>query len=151
MPIQIELPGKPVPKGRPRFTVISGHAAPYTPRETRRYEDRLKQAAAIAMIGKSLLAGPVAMRVAVNLEPPASWSRKKRDYACRGLILPCVRPDLDNFGKLALDGCNGIVFKDDGQVADLILTKRYATKASLVVIVEMIADEEFQSDIHVTG
>jgi len=35
------------------------------------------------------------------------------------------RPDIDNLAKSVIDGLNNIAFKDDGQIADLHITKHY--------------------------
>ena len=35
------------------------------------------------------------------------------------------RPDIDNLAKSVIDGLNTIAFKDDGQIADLRITKHY--------------------------
>lgn len=35
------------------------------------------------------------------------------------------RPDIDNLAKSIIDGLNTIAFKDDGQIADLHITKHY--------------------------
>ena len=40
--------------------------------------------------------------------------------------------------KAAIDGCNKIVFKDDSQITDLIITKRYGHSPSLIIIVDEI-------------
>lgn len=137
-PVTILLPGAPVPKGRPRFRVVNGHASPYTPTKTRKYEERVKQAARIAMIGRSVLTGPVRVRITVNIEVPQSKPKWWRQCALEGLIRPHVQPDIDNYAKCAIDGCNKIVFKNDGQISDLLCMKRYAAEPSLVVTVDEV-------------
>ena len=42
------------------------------------------------------------------------------------------------YAKAAIDACNKIVFKDDSQITDLIITKRYAETARLVIVVDRI-------------
>ena len=139
MSIRIVVDGTPVAKGRPRFSIIDGHASTYTDKKTRAYEARISQYARIAMIGlKRLDEGPVTMKVMVSLIPPASWSGKKRLKAVTDVIRPVSRPDADNYAKAAIDACNKIVFKDDSQITDLIVTKRYAETARLVIVVDKI-------------
>ena len=54
--------------------------------------------------------------------------RQKRTAAClSGEIWPCKRPDADNMLKAVLDGCNGVVWKDDCQVVQLYATKVYGS------------------------
>ena len=141
--VKIVVPGVPVVKGRARFRCVDGVPMPYTPRETRQYEDRIKGRAALAMQGRAKLAGPVSIRVMVSVTPPASWSKKKRMLAVQGTVLPAVRPDLDNYLKAAMDACNKIVFADDGQITDMIVTKRYAADPSLVLtMAEIVLEKE---------
>ena len=136
MPVRIVVDGTPVAKARARFTVINGHPSPYTDKKTRQYEDRVKQAARIAMMGLHTgYEGALAVKVMVTLIPPVSWSKKKRAAAVEGIVHPTSRPDADNYAKTALDACNAIVFKDDAQITDLIVTKRYGHSASLVIVV----------------
>jgi len=57
---------------------------------------------------------------------PTSWSRRKRDEALSGALHATGRPDVDNCSKLALDALNGIIWKDDAQVCQLNIVRRYA-------------------------
>lgn len=134
MAIRIVVEGTPVAKGRPRFSIIAGHVNAYTDGKTRKYEDRIKQAARIVMIGRAPLEGALAVKVMVTLIPPVSWSKKKRQEAVEGSRRPAVRPDADNYAKAAIDACNKIVFNDDAQITDLIITKRYGHSASLIIV-----------------
>lgn len=128
--ISISVSGVPVPKGRPRMT--RGGIA-YTPAHTRKYEDVVKLAAGQAMDGKIPLDCPLRVRVIAFLPVPQSWSGKRQREALAGIILPVSRPDCDNYGKLALDACNGIVFRDDSLVVELSIAKRYAEKPRLEI------------------
>lgn len=38
---------------------------------------------------------------------------------------PCKKPDLDNIAKIILDSLNGIAYKDDSQVVELNISKKY--------------------------
>ena len=139
MSIQIVVEGTPVAKGRPRFSIIAGHVNAYTDKKTRDYEARISQAARIAMIGfQTGFEGALAVKIMVTLIPPVSWSKKKRLAAVTDAIRPVTRPDVDNYAKAAIDACNKIVFRDDSQITDLIITKRYGHSASLVIIVDSV-------------
>ncbi len=84
------VPGRPVPKGRPRFK--NGHA--YTPKKTREYEDLV----AYHSLHKqgSFPEGPVRVTLSFHTKSKA---------------------DLDNLIKSVLDGVQlAGVFKDDRQV-----------------------------------
>jgi len=133
MPIVIELPGAPVPKGRPRMT---RHGRAYTPAKTRRYEQSLAQAGQAAMSGKQPIDGPIQVSVVAFFEPPTSWPRWKKmlvDKSQSG-VQHTVKPDADNLAK-TIDGLNGIVWVDDAQITELIVRKRYSTWPRLTVTV----------------
>lgn len=123
------IPGAPVAKGRPRFTAqnaqnASGRA--YTPKRTRTYE---ADVASLARAVLGLLAPcntAVQMTLVCFVPIPASWAEEKKARARAGLIYPTGKPDLDNFEKAITDGCNGIVFKDDSQICDVVKSKRYS-------------------------
>lgn len=134
--ITFTVDGPPIAKGRPRFTTRGGFARSYTPEKTRAYEDLIRCAALEAMDGRPLLRGTLAMTVTAYIAIPKALSRAKRALAIDGYLKPETRPDADNYAKAALDGCNAIVFRDDAQIADLIVRKRYSVHPRLVVTVE---------------
>lgn len=135
MIVSITIPGAPVPKGRPRLSTRGGFARAYTPEKTRAYEDRIRIEALAAMGSARPLEGPVTVSVTAYVAAPKAMPKRRRAAAYEGIEKPVTRPDLDNYGKLALDACNGILFRDDGQVTDLILRKRFADFPSLVITV----------------
>ena len=138
--ISISIPGVPVAKGRPRFTTAGGFARSYTPAKTQRYEDLIRCEAAKAMNGDDPLAEPVCMTVTAYVQPPKSMSKKRRLEALDGALKPATRPDVDNYAKAALDGCNAIIFRDDSLVTDLIVRKRFSERPRLVITVETGAE-----------
>lgn len=120
--IRFDIPGPPVGKARARVP-RSGHA--YTPAKTRQHEGYIRHLAALAMAGKAPLDGPVSVVVSVGVEPPRSWSKRKRADALAGRVLPIARGDIDNYLKSIMDACQGIVYRDDKQVVDVRAIKRY--------------------------
>ena len=40
--------------------------------------------------------------------------------------LPTTRPDVENLAKGLLDSWNGVLYRDDSQVAELMLSKAYS-------------------------
>lgn len=138
--LTLTIPGVPVAKGRPRFTTAGGFARSYTPAKTQRYEDLIRCEAVAAMNGDKPLEEAVCMTVTAYVQPPKSLSRKKRAAAIDGTLKPSTRPDVDNYAKAALDGCNAIIFRDDSLVTDLIVRKRYSERPRLVITVETEAE-----------
>ena len=93
MILTIWVPGKPVPKGRPRLT-RGGHA--YTPAHTHQWESIVASAGRDVMDGRPPLSGPVLLAALF--------------YGAR------ANADIDNLLKSVLDGLNGVVYEDDSQV-----------------------------------
>ena len=102
--IRITVPGRPVPKGRPRLGVRGRKAFVYTPERTVEYEQTVGLCARAAVQGCGALECPVAVKIDLHLHG-------KR------------RIDVDNCAKSILDGMNGVVYLDDNQVVDLRVRK----------------------------
>jgi Holliday junction resolvase RusA-like endonuclease len=131
-PVTVVIGGEPVAKGRPRMT-RRGFA--YTPSHTRKYEAHGRLAAQLAMNGRPPIEGPVRLELLAELPIPISWSAKKRSRAIVGDVLPCSRPDLDNYVKSAQDSINEIVIRDDSQIVEVSARKRYSTTPKLVLTI----------------
>ena len=125
-PVSFVVPGEAVGKGRPRVSTIGGHARMFTPTKTANYETLIALAAQQAMQGRELIAGPVLLEMKIFVSVAASWSKKKRAEALSGDVMPTKKPDADNVLKAICDGINGIVFKDDVQVVNVSLSKRFS-------------------------
>lgn len=133
MEIAFTIPGQPVAKGRPKFARRGAHVVAYTPAKTASYENLVKMAATLAMYGTEPTAAPVALSVTLNMQIPASWSKKRRERAAVGAIAATKKPDADNVLKGVKDGCNGIVWRDDAQVVRIMLEKRYSETPGAVI------------------
>ena len=134
--IRIVVDGPPVGKGRPRFVRATGHA--FTPAKTANYEAILAARGMEAMVGPGWckpLEGPLALQVTAYMPIPRSWSQKKQSAALRGELRP-GKPDLDNILK-TLDALNGIVWRDDAQIATANVSKRYDRRPRLEIAVEL--------------
>lgn len=115
----------PVAKARPRFT---RKGFTYTPAKTKNAENAIKR-----LIGSdySVLDIPLGVSIELFIERPAS---------VKGRLYPHVRPDVDNFCKTVLDALNGLVYKDDSQICDLIVKKRYSDKGQIIVEIFSLDD-----------
>ena len=142
MILSITIPGVPVAKSRPRLSTRGGFARAYTPAKTRHYEDMIRCEAANAMGNRAPLDEPVSVMITAYVAPPKSLSKKRRQEALDGILKPVTRPDLDNYAKTGMDGCNAIVFRDDSLVTDLIVRKRYSERPRLTITIESGGDFE---------
>ncbi|KVU22297.1 endodeoxyribonuclease RusA [Burkholderia ubonensis] len=125
--VEFTVPGKPVAKGRPRFSRRGAHVHVHTPEKTESYEGLVKFIAHTVMRGGAPYVGPVRLVVHIGVPIPASWSQKRQRAAAAGEIGATKKPDADNVVKALKDGMNGVVYVDDGQVVDLWVSKRYAS------------------------
>lgn len=140
--VEFVVPGKPIGKGRPRIGKVGTHARMFTPKETVAYEGLIAHAAQIAMAGRDLIPHPVMVELQILLPIPQSKSKKWKAQAVAGQVFPTTKPDMDNVIKAIYDGLNGVVWRDDVQVVDAIVRKRYAeTPCVRVRIVPLMTEE----------
>jgi len=117
--IRITVPGRPVPKARPRLGVRGRKAYVYTPPETKEYENLVGWVARCA--GCKPLNGPLAVELHLFIRGRSG--------------------DVDNYCKSILDGLNGIAYVDDDQVVEL-LVRKHRVKAAAEERVEIEIREE---------
>jgi Holliday junction resolvase RusA-like endonuclease len=96
----------------------------YSPAQTIT-EEAWVRACFVKEFGQPFLIGPVCVRIEVFVAFPAGGTAKRRAAIERGEIFPLGKPDLDNIAKLHLDALNGILFRDDSQVVELTVLKRW--------------------------
>ena len=96
--INFTIPGHPVAKARARVT----RHGTYTPEATQNYKSLIQVYARQAMGGEPPLLKGVELKVFIY--------RKSK---------PATRPDIDNYVKAIMDGCNSIIWHDDAQVVRL--------------------------------
>lgn len=115
---RVVIPGKPVPKARPRVTRFGT----YTPARTVEYQRVC--AAAINAVVRQMIASPVRCDLLIVLPRPLKY-RRSRDPD--GLMWAPVRPDVDNVRKAIMDSMSGVLV-DDAIVVAGMTRKVYAEK-----------------------
>lgn len=138
--LRFTVPGAPVGKGRHRTAVINGHARQYTPEKTVAYEGLVGLCAqqALEQAGQpyGLTEAPVRIALAIWFDVPASWSKKKRAAALEGSVWPTKKPDCSNILKAIEDALNGVVWKDDVQVVQVAITKKFGPTPCVNVTIQ---------------
>jgi Holliday junction resolvase RusA-like endonuclease len=123
--MKFRVEGKPVPQGS--MKVINGHVL------HAQGSALIYWRSAIAIECKKVipvpLTGAVEVRMAFELEKPKSVNR----------TYPAKYPDLDKLIRAVLDGITGSGVVDDGQVINIVASKRYGRPS---VTVEIISAEE---------
>lgn len=136
MKVDFVIQGKAQAKQRPRFNRYSGKT--YTPNETIAYENWVKTCYLEKYKDKELMEKPLRVTIKAYFEIPKSTSKKRKQQMMDNEILPMVKPDTDNIAKGVLDSLNGIAYKDDKQVVELIVNKFYSNTPYVSVMIEEI-------------
>lgn len=136
--VRFFVPGKPQGKGRPRAVARGKFVRMYTPEKTASYESTVALAASEAMGDRPPMEGPLAVVMRIALPVPASWSNRKKAHAIDCIVLPITKPDADNVIKAVFDAINGVVWRDDTQVVDLRMIKRYGERPGVLMQVEPV-------------
>ena len=129
----------PCGKDRPRVSMASGYPRAYTSAKTRRFETIFSDVAHGAMMRAGHLPtyDAVRLRIVAYFPVPQSYSKKKRGECITGAIKPTGKPDIDNVIKTALDAMNGVVYADDKQVFEVVVTKQYTERFDGYIDVEV--------------
>lgn len=127
-PIFLSINYKPVAQQRPRF---GKHGA---------YNPQSEEKRAVAMLIKTQLR---AQQVFEPLQGPIKVectfyhkNNKNKD------LYHQIRPDIDNYIKFYFDCMNGIVYKDDAQIAFLLAKKIYGDKPKVEIIISQMTENE---------
>lgn len=115
----VVVTGKIRGKARPR--ICRGHA--FTPKDTVQYEKLVRNC--YKQQDGRYLEGPIKALIIAYYKIPKSYSKKRVQAIRDGLEKPTKKPDADNIGKIILDSLNGIAYKDDSQIVEIRVIKRY--------------------------
>lgn len=137
------VPGEPIAKGRPRFSVRKSkdggaYVSVRTPDKTVIYENQVKleyrdQTGGFKFPDDSMLE----IEIEAYFSIPKSASKKKRAAMLTGEIRPTKRPDADNVLK-CMDALNGIAFRDDSQIVRATIDKFYDAVPRMIVTISEI-------------
>ena len=119
------VPISPIPQSRPRFNSRQKRA--YEKPEMTAYKKAVRYhvlAARPQIIDK----GAVMLDVCFYVQPPQYIAKvKKNTVALQQEMMFCEKkPDIDNYFKAVTDALNGVLYKDDGQIAVMICRKVYS-------------------------
>ncbi|HCA29497.1 MAG TPA: RusA family crossover junction endodeoxyribonuclease [Ruminococcaceae bacterium] len=127
MKIEFTIPGPPQGKARPRVVRMkNGASVSYTPDKTVQYEELVRLRFMSAATGQRF-PDDTALRMTIISGFPIAKSKSKKLQAAMlsGAIRPTKKPDSDNIVKIICDALNGFAYKDDAQVAEIVLSKKY--------------------------
>ena len=149
--IELVIPGEPVGKQRPKVFPMRTRTGliirrGVTPERTVNYEVLIRELFAVRYPGFQPLEGPLMLTIEAFLGIPKSASKKKRAAMESGSVLPEKRPDFDNLAKTAADALEGVAFRNDSQIAEAVIRKRYSTAPRMRITIRPVADCPAVSD-----
>lgn len=127
-----------------RFVFRGGHPIAYDP--SKKYKE-LIQWQLRPHAPKEMILGPIDMNIYFYMPIPKGTSKIKQRLMQEGKIYHIKRPDIDNLAYVVTNALKGIVYKDDSQIVNLHLYKRYAEKPK-ICISAMDLNEEARKDFY---
>jgi len=118
----------PQGKDRPRFArTNNGAVRTYNTKKTQ-YAEQMIRVAWIEAGSVTLGEGAIELTIIAYLQRPKNHFRASGQLSAAGerTPQPTKKPDASNIAKLVEDALNGCAWKDDSQVVDLIVKKRWA-------------------------
>ncbi|EGT4600790.1 RusA family crossover junction endodeoxyribonuclease [Clostridioides difficile] len=134
MKVNFTIDGEPVGKERPRMNSITKRT--YTPNKTRDYEELIRWLYQSKV--KYYFEGYIKMTLRCYYSIAKSNSKKIKEQKRNNVLRPSKKPDIDNVIKVVADSLNGIAYKDDTQIVEVVASKYYSDKPRVEVMIEDI-------------
>lgn len=150
MKILFMIPGEPRGKARPRVVrTKTGRSMTYTPDKTVAYEELVRQRFLEAAAGRRFADGePIRIEITAFFGVPKSASRRVKTEMFQERRFPLKKPDLDNIMKIVCDALIGVAYKDDSQITDAELHKRWTSEPEIwVTLTGKEAKEDESEDV----
>ena len=130
-PLTITVPGRPQAWQRAGRSANGGH---FTQARTAKAERSIAWHA-IQQVGQRSMQGALAVSLWVGMGVPRSWPAGRKAEALAGRLRPATKPDADNLAKTVLDALNGVLWADDSQVVDLVVSKHFIDQPRTIITV----------------
>lgn len=128
---------EPKAQKRPRFT-RNGHA--YEDGDMRVWKDTFRYLLKSKKI-ECIESGAIYINITFYIYPPKYIQKDKNNKIKleNEKIYVEKRPDIDNYIKAVLDASNGLLYKDDGQIACLASQKFYSMQPRIKIEMERLS------------
>ncbi len=123
-----EVAGVPVPQKQTEFNCATRTAYNPSRKDIECFQWQIRPYAPL-----NPLEGAIEMHLSFYVPIPKGTSSKRRLQMLNGIILPTKRPDFDNLAYLVTNALKQIVYRDDSQVTDCIIRKRYSDRPRTIV------------------
>lgn len=139
--MKLVIPGPPVPKARPKFAVRHGFGQAYDSQSKLMKSERLKLLVAFNCLNldsdviEALYSLPLHLDIEFHLPIADSSSMPQKNAKLWGF--ETHKPDLDNLVKF-MDIANGILWRDDSQIAILTAKKMYSENPCTIIEIKYI-------------
>ena len=132
--MKFEIIAPLVAKPRPRVTKWGT----YIPKNYEDYATLVRNNFRKQCKNKKVLEGPIKINLIFYMLIPKNTSKVKREKMLKGELLPAKRPDFDNLAKGITDALNGLAFKDDNQIVEAHIYKRYGDPQKVEVEIKEV-------------
>ena len=85
--------------------------------------------------------GPVSLDITFYMAIPASSSKSRRADMLLHKVVPVVRPDIDNLGYVVTNAMKNLFYRDDSQIVDLNMHKRYCEVPKILIKLSTYKEE----------
>lgn len=141
MSVEFVVYGNPAPAGS-KTAGITKQGRTFVRDSSKRsypWKQTVAQTAGVAMAGRPLLEGPLELTLTFVVPRP------KGHYGTRGLrpsapAHPTVKPDVLKLARAVEDALSGVVYRDDAQIVDEHLVKRYGEPAAAHITVASVQE-----------
>jgi len=144
MKYEFTIPGKPIPKARPRVYKRGKFVKGYNSQEKAEGEFALNAFESSIKVAGKKLSGPVFLDIIFHLKRPKSHYGTGKNSETLKKNAPkfhVSKPDVDNLVKFVMDSLNKVTWYDDSQVFQVIGRKEYSeTEETVLKIIEVEND-----------
>ena len=139
MQVKFSYNGTPIGKGRPRAAKNrAGDVYMYTPKETHDFEKALSHSYINSTNFKFNETDVLHAEILIKMPILKSFTKKQREQALSGELLPAKKPDIDNIIKIVFDGLNGVCYPDDNQIVSVTARKIYSEEPGLDITISTL-------------
>lgn len=142
MKVKFTIMGPPKGKGRPRFQRIGNYTKVSTPPDTVNYENLVKIEYELQCRKYYFGNEELGVKLTTYYPIAKSTSKKKREQMINDEIKPTKKPDCDNVLKIVCDSLNQIAYKDDAQIVESHVYKKFAEIPRVEVEIYDISDPD---------